>query len=93
VYRSLVVLVAFCIAGRATHAPEADEQAQAQAEAEAVSKDSAKCQSHGLQPGMPEYQKCMAQLANKRAQAEAGERSSMANRLQGRPPSRASGRP
>jgi len=73
VYRSLVVLVAFLIAGCATHSPEADA--------------SAKCQSYGLQPGTKEFEKCLAQLADKRAQAEANERSSLGSRLQGRPPS------
>jgi hypothetical protein len=85
VYRSLVVLIAFLIAGCATHSPEAD--AQAQAEADTASKDSAKCQSYGLQPGTKEFEKCLAQLADKRAQAEANERSSLGSRLQGRPPS------
>ena len=85
-YRSLVVLVAFLIAGCATHSPEADAQAQAQAEADAASKDSAKCQSYGLQPGTKELEKCLAQLADKRAEAEANDRSSLGNRLQGRPP-------
>jgi outer membrane PBP1 activator LpoA protein len=93
VCRSLVVLLAFLIAGCSTHSPEADAQAQAQAEADAASKDSAKCQSYGLQPGTKEFEKCLAQLADKRAQEEAGDRSSMANRLQGRPPSWAGGRP
>ena len=96
-YRSLVVLVAFLITGCATHSPEADAQAQAQAqaqaEADAASKDSTKCQSYGLQPGTKEFEKCLAQLADRRAQAEVSDRSSMANRLQGRPPSWASGRP
>ena len=94
-YRSLVVLVAFLITGCATHSPEADAQAQAQAQAEAdaASKDSTKCQSYGLQPGTKEFEKCLAQLADKRAQAEVSDRSSMANRLQGRTPSWASGRP
>jgi hypothetical protein len=86
VYRPLVVLVALLIAGCATHPPEADAQAQAQAQAGAASKDSAKCQSYGLQPGTAEFEKCLAQLADKRAQAEADERSSLGNRLQGRPP-------
>ncbi len=83
--RLLIVFVALLAAGCATRSPEAE--AQAQAEAEATAKDSAKCQSHGLQPGTPEFEKCLAQLADKRAQAEAGERSSLGSRLQGRPPS------
>ena len=86
-YRSLVVLVAFLIAGCATRSPEADAQAQAQAQADAASKDSAKCQSYGLRPGTTEFEKCLAQLADKRSQAEANERSSLGDRLQGRPPS------
>jgi hypothetical protein len=85
-YRSLIVLFALLIAGCATHSPEADAQARAQAEADSASKDSAKCQSYGLRPGTSEFEKCLAQLANKRAQADADERSSLANRLQGRPP-------
>jgi outer membrane PBP1 activator LpoA protein len=87
VYRLSVVLVAFLITGCATRSPEADAQAQVQAEADAASKDSAKCQSYGLQPGTKEFEKCLAQLADKRAQAEANERSSLGSRLQGRPPS------
>jgi hypothetical protein len=86
VYRLLVVLVALLAAGCATRSPQAEAQAQAQADAEASAKDAAKCQSYGLQPGTPEFEKCLAQLADKRAQAEADERSSLANRLQGRPP-------
>jgi hypothetical protein len=87
VYRSsLVVLFSFFISGCATHSPQADPQAQAQAEADAATKDSAKCQSYGLRPATPEFEKCLAQLADKRAQADGDERSSLANRLQGRPP-------
>jgi len=86
VYRSVVVLVAFLVAGCATHSPEADAQAQAQAQAEGASKDAAKCQSYGLQPGTKEYEKCLTQLADKRAQAEANDRAALGNRLQGRPP-------
>jgi hypothetical protein len=86
VYRSLVVVIAFLIAGCATHSPEADARAQVQAEADAATKDSVKCQSYGLRPGTPEFEKCLAQLANKRAQADADQRSSLGNRLQGRPP-------
>jgi hypothetical protein len=86
VYRSLVILVALLLADCATHSPEADAQAQAQAQAEATTKDAAKCQSYGLQPGSSEYEKCVAQLADKRAQAESGNRSDLAGRLQGRPP-------
>ncbi len=85
-YRLPIVLFALLIAGCATHSPEADAQARAQAELDAASKDSAKCQSYGLRPGTSEFEKCLAQLANKRAQADADERSSLANRLQGRPP-------
>ncbi len=69
-HRSLVVLAALLLASCATHSPEADAQAQAQAQLEATSKDAVKCQSYGLQPGNPEYEKCLTQLADKRAQAE-----------------------
>ncbi len=81
-----LVAAAFVAAGCATHSPEADAQAQAQAQAEAVTKDSAKCQSYGLQPGTAEFEKCLAQLADKRAQADTDSRSGLAGRLQGRPP-------
>jgi hypothetical protein len=84
VYRSLVILAALLLAGCATHSPEADAQAQAQAEG--ATKDAAKCQSYGLQPGNPEYEKCLTQLADKRAQAETNNRAALGNRLQGRPP-------
>jgi hypothetical protein len=86
VYRLLFVLFAFLIAGCATHSPEADEQAQAQAQADAASKDSAKCQSYGLRPGTTEFEKCLSQLADKRAKAEADQRSALANSLLGKPP-------
>jgi len=86
VYRWSVVLVALLVAGCATRSPEADAQAQAQADAEASAKDSVKCQSHGLRPGTPEFEKCLAQLADKRAQAEANERAALGNRLLGQPP-------
>jgi hypothetical protein len=86
VYRSFVVFVALSLVGCATHSPDADAQAQA----DAASKDSAKCQSYGLKPGTTEFEKCLAQLADKRAQAEANERSSLGDRLLGRPPSWAS---
>jgi hypothetical protein len=86
VCRSLVILVALLLAGCATHSPEADAQAQAQAQAEGVAKDAAKCQSYGLQPGNPEYEKCLTQLADKRAKTEVNDRAALGNRLQGRPP-------
>jgi hypothetical protein len=86
VYRLLVVLVALLVVGCATRSPEADAQAQAQADAEASAKDSAKCQSYGLKPGTTEFEKCLVQLADKRAQAEAKGRASLGNRLLGQPP-------
>jgi hypothetical protein len=82
----LVVLAVFVLTGCATHSPEADAQTQAQAQAEGVAKDAAKCQSYGLQPGNPEYEKCLTQLADKRAKAEVNDRAALGNRLQGRPP-------
>jgi hypothetical protein len=86
VHRSLVILAALLLAGCATRSPEADAQAQAQAQAEGVAKDAAKCQSYGLQPGNSEYEKCLTQLADKRAKAEVTDRAALGNRLQGRPP-------
>ena len=85
-YRSLVILVALLLADCTTHPPEVDAQVQAQAQAEATTKDAAKCQSYGLQSGNPEYEKCLTQLADKRAQAEAGNRAALGGRLQGQPP-------
>jgi hypothetical protein len=86
VFRTFIILAALLLAGCATHSPEADAQAQAQAQAEGATKDAAKCQSYGLQPGNPEYEKCLTQLADKRAQAEAGNRAALGGRLQGQPP-------
>jgi hypothetical protein len=86
VYRLLVLLVALLVVGCATRSPESDAQAQAQADAEASAKDSAKCQSYGLKPGTTEFEKCLTQLADKRAQAEANGRASLGNRLLGQPP-------
>jgi hypothetical protein len=85
VYRLLVV-VALLVAGCATRSPQVDAQAQAQADAEASAKDSTKCQSYGLRLGTPEFEKCLAQLADKRAQAEESQRSALGNRLLGQPP-------
>lgn len=87
VYRLLIVPAAFPLAilplaGCAGHSPEAAAQAQA----DAAANDAAKCQSYGLQPGNPEYEKCLAQLADKRAQAETDNRAALAGRLQGQPP-------
>jgi hypothetical protein len=86
VYRSLLVsaalLLAILLGACATHSPEPAAQAQA----DGVAKDAAKCQSHGLQPGNPEYEKCLTQLADKRAQADTDNRAALGQRLQGRPP-------
>jgi hypothetical protein len=86
-YRAFIIFAALLLAGCATHSPEADAQAQAQAQAEGVAKDAAKCQSYGLQPGNPEYEKCLAQLADKRAQADTNSRAALGGRLLGQPPS------
>jgi hypothetical protein len=87
VYRLLFGLAAVLLVGCASsRSPEAEAQAEAQAQAEAAAKDSAKCQSYGLQPGTPEFEKCLTQLADKRAQADSSSRSALAGRLQGQPP-------
>jgi hypothetical protein len=82
VYLWLFILTAVVLAGCATHSPEMEAQAQA----DGVAKDAAKCQSYGLQPGNPEYEKCLTQLADKRDQADAGSRAALGGRLQGQPP-------
>jgi outer membrane PBP1 activator LpoA protein len=82
VYRVSFILAAVVLVGCATHSPETEAQAQA----DAVAKDAAKCQSYGLQPGNPEYEKCLTQLADKRAQADTNNRSALAGRLQSQPP-------
>ena len=81
-YPWLLIAAALLLAGCATHSPELEKQA----EADAVAKDAAKCQSYGLQPGNPEYEKCLTQLADKRAQAETNNRAALGGRLQGQPP-------
>jgi hypothetical protein len=77
-FRSVLVLVAFLLAGCAS--PETDVQARAEADA----KDDAKCQSSGFQPGTADYDKCRTKLADLRAQADRG---ALAGRLLNRPPS------
>jgi hypothetical protein len=81
IYRSLLISAALLVAGCATHAPETAAQD------DYAARDAAKCQSHGLQPGNPEYDKCLTQLADKRAQAEADSRAALGDRLLGKPPS------
>ena len=76
------VLATLIVAGCASHSPEAEAQAQA----DGATKDAAKCQSYGLQPGNPEYEKCLTQLADKRAQADTSSRAALGSRLQGQPP-------
>jgi hypothetical protein len=77
-----LILTALLLSGCATHSPETEAQGQA----DAAAKDAAKCQSYGLQPGNPEYEKCLTQLADKRAQAETNNRAALGGRLQGQPP-------
>jgi putative hemolysin len=87
VYRLLFVLGAVVLVGCASsRSPEAQAQADAQAQAEVAANDSAKCQSYGLRPGTTEFEKCLTQLADKRAQADSNSRSALAGRLQGQPP-------
>lgn len=75
--RSMLILVAFLVAGCAS--PQTEAQAQAAMDA----KDDAKCQSAGFQPGTANYDQCRAKLADLRTQAE---RSELSGRLQNRPP-------
>jgi hypothetical protein len=83
VYRSLLISAALLVGACASHSPETAAQSQA----DGAARDAAKCQSYGLQPGNPEYEKCLTQLADKRAQADADSRSALGQRLQGKPPS------
>jgi|ERR1700677_1331509 hypothetical protein len=76
--RSVLILVAFLLAGCAS------AQTEEQARAEADAKDGAQCQAHGFKPGTADYDACRAKLADLRAQADRG---ALAGRLQGRPPS------
>jgi hypothetical protein len=80
VYRLVPMLVALFLAGCAGHSPEA------QTPPGLAAQDDAKCQSYGLQPGTPEYDKCRAKLADQRTQAEFNDRAALAGRLQGRLP-------
>jgi hypothetical protein len=82
VYLRLFILTAVVLAGCATRSPQTEVQGQA----DAAANDAAKCQTYGLQPGNPEYEKCLTQLADKRAQADANNRAALAGRLQGQPP-------
>ncbi len=77
-FRSVLVLVAFLLAGCAS--PETEAQAKAEADA----KDDAKCQSAGYLPGTADYDQCRTKLADLRAQTD---RSALSGRLQNRPPS------
>jgi hypothetical protein len=59
-------------------------QSPEQAKAEADAKDDGQCQAHGYKPGTVNYDECRQKLVELRDQAD---RSALAGRLQGRPPS------
>lgn len=75
----LPLLAAFVLTGCATHSAE-------QAQADPATVDAGKCQAAGYHPQTPEFEKCLAKLADMRAQAETNDRAALAGRLQGRPP-------
>jgi hypothetical protein len=77
VHRSIFLVVLLLAAGCATKTPEP---------AEISAQEDAKCQSYGLTPGTPEYEKCRTKLADLRAQQEYKDRAALAGRLQGRMP-------
>ena len=85
--RRVVPILAICLlAGCASKTPEQLAQEQAQTQAEAAAADDAKCRSYGIQPGTPEFEKCVTKLAEMRAQREYNDRAALMGRLQGRPP-------
>jgi hypothetical protein len=78
VWRILPILAMCLLAGCASKTPE-------QIQAEGTVADDAKCRSYGLQPGTPEFEKCLTKLADLRAQQEYGERAALMQRLQNKP--------
>jgi hypothetical protein len=80
-----ICFVACCVAGCASKTPEQQAQADAQAQAQGAAADDAKCRSYGLQPGTPEFEKCLSKLADVRAQQDYSERAALMNRLQMKP--------
>jgi hypothetical protein len=79
VFRLLPILLVLLLAGCASKPPETDSDISA--------RDDAKCQSSGVKPGTPEYEKCRTKLADLRAQQELDDRKALAARLQGKLPS------
>jgi hypothetical protein len=60
---------------------------QSAAAPDPAAEDDAKCQSRGYHPGTPDYEKCRMRVADERSAAETQDRSDLAGRLQGKPPS------
>jgi hypothetical protein len=85
VWRVLPILAICFLAGCASKTPEQLAQEQAQAQAEGAAADDAKCRSYGIQPGTPEFERCLTKLADLRAQREYSDRAAMMNRLQMKP--------
>ena len=82
----LLAIVAFgLLGGCASKTPEQEAQEAAQKQAEGAAADDAKCRSYGIQPGTPEFEKCLTKLADLRAQREYDDRRAMMNRLQMKP--------
>jgi hypothetical protein len=82
VYRLLPILVACLLTSCGGQLPW-----QSAAAPDPGVEDDAKCQSHGYQPGTPDYEKCRMKLADLRDQAAADNRAGVGSRLLGQPPS------
>ena len=80
--RLVPILALLLLAGCANQLPWSDPQPKA----DGAVADDAKCRSYGLQPGTPEFEKCLTKLADQRAQADYNERAALSGRLQNRPP-------
>jgi uncharacterized protein YceK len=82
----LLLILAVCLlSGCVNKTPEQQAQEEAQKQAEGAAADDAKCRSYGLQPGTPEFEKCVTKLADLRAQRDYNDRAAMMNRLQMKP--------
>ena len=82
----VTIVVAVFLVGCAHQSPEEQAQAKAAAQASQAAEDNAKCQAAGYHPGTPDFEKCLAKMADKHAQDDYYDRAALAARLQGRLP-------